>query len=135
MFFTRLCLKELESSSPHVKVSELYMRRRCRERWSRMGEEERAAIFRMAGVGDCIGLQQQEDVNDNTYPNYAVEVEVDDGDEWQPEKKRKRSQRRPSAYNAFCMVERKKRGQNVNNRCLTTCGNSVSYSCIMDDVY
>ena len=113
MFFTRLCIEELERSSPEVKVSELYMRRRCRERWARMGEKERAAIFRLAGG--------QEDLDDNNYPSDgadAVEVEVDD--EWQPEKKRKRSQsqRRPSAYNAFCLVEREKRGHKISNRCL-----------------
>ena len=121
MFFTRLCLEELERSSPDVKVSQLYMRRRCREKWSRMGEEERAAIFRLAAARDGNDLQQ-EDLNDNNYTNDdgadAVEVEVDD--EWQPEKKRKRSQsqRRPSAFNAFCLVEREKRGHKINNRCL-----------------
>ena len=125
MFFTRLCLEELESSSPEVKVSELYMRRRCRERWSRMGEEERAAIFRLAGARDGNDFQQ-EDLNDNNYTNDgadAVEVEVDD--EWQPEKKGKRSrsevrgsrsQRRPSAFNAFCVVEREKRRHKISNR-------------------
>ena len=118
MFFTRLCLEELESSSPEVKVSELYMRRRCRERWSRMGEEERAAIFRLTGARDGNDFQQ-EDLNDNNYTNDgadAVEVEVDD--EWQPEKKgkRSRSQRRPSAFNAFCVVEREKRRHKISNR-------------------
>ena len=121
MFFTHLCLEELESSSPEVKVSQLYMRRRCREKWSRMGEEERAAIFRLSAARDGNDLQQ-EDLNDNNYTNDdgadAVEVEVDE--EWQPEKKRKRSQcqRRPSAFNAFCLVEREKRGYKINNRCL-----------------
>ena len=49
MFFTRLCLKELQTSSPEVKVSELYMRRRCREKWLRMSEEEKQAIVEMQG--------------------------------------------------------------------------------------
>ena len=102
MFFTRLCLKELQTSSPEVKVSELYMRRRCREKWSTMAEEERAAIFRLAGAEDGNDLLQEEDLNDNCYPNDAeAAVEVDDGDEWQPEKKRKKqtrqSRRRPSS--------------------------------------
>ena len=139
MFLTRLCLKELEGSSPEVKVSELYMRRRCRERWSRMGEEERAAIFRLAGARDGNDLEQ-EDLGDNNNPNDgadAVEVEVDV--EWQPEKKRKRSQsqRRPSSYNAFCLAERVKQGQKINNRCQfkSFCtGNSTSYSCIRHSV-
>ena len=123
MFFTRLCLKELESSSPEVKVSELYMRRRCREKWSTMGEEERAAIFRLAGTRDSNDLQQEGDVNDNNYPNDGAaaveEAEFDDGDEWRPEKKRKhtrQTRRRPSAYNVFCVAEREKRGQKMNNR-------------------
>ena len=121
MLFTRLCLKELESSSPEVKVSELYMRRRCREKWSKMGEVERAAIIRLSCPGDRVDFQQ-EDLNDNNYPRdaaAAVEVEVDDGDEWQPEKKKKKkrqTQRKPSAYNAFCMAERERRGQKINGR-------------------
>ena len=123
MFFTHLCLEELESSIPDVKVSQLYMRRRCREKWSRMGEEERAAIFRLSAARDGNDLQQ-EDLNDNNYTNDdgadAVEVEVDE--EWQPEKKRKRpqSQRRQTASESKeakcvqCLLfsrEREKRAQ------------------------
>ena len=127
MFFTRLCLKELESSSPEVKVSELYMRRRCRERWSKMGEEERAAICRLAGDARDGHALQQEDPNDNNHLKDGAateEVEVDDGDEWQPEKKKKKKKRkhsqtpgRLSAYNVFCMSVREKRGQKIGNRC------------------
>ena len=71
MFFTRLCLEELERSSPEVKVSELYMRRRCREKWSTMGEEERAAIFRLAGG--------QEDLDDNNYPSDGADAVCTNG--------------------------------------------------------
>ena len=125
MFFTRLCLKELESSSPEVKVSELYMRRRCRERWSKMDEEERAAICRLAGDVRDDNALQQEDINENNCPidgAAAEEVEVDDGDEWQPEKKKKKRKHsqtpgRLSAYNVFCMSVREKRGQKIGNRC------------------
>ena len=50
-----------------------------------------------------------------------MEVELDDGDGWQPEKKKKKkkrqTQRRPSAYNAFCTAERERRGQKINGRC------------------
>ena len=70
------------------------------EKWFTMAEEERAAIFRLAGAEDGNDLLQEEDLNDNCYPNDAeAAVEVDDGDEWQPEKKRKKqtrqSRRRP----------------------------------------
>ena len=112
----------MRSSSPEVKVSELYMRRRCRERWSKMGEEERAAIHRLAGDARDGNDLQQEDLNYNNYPS-DEEVEVDDGDEWQPEKKKKKKRKRSqtpgrlSAYNVFCMAVREKRGPKIGNRC------------------
>ena len=130
MLFTRLCLKELGSSSPEVKVSEVYMRRRCRERWSMMGKDERAAIYRLAGVGpgDCVNVQQG-DFNGNCG---AAEVEEDhgDSDEWRPQqKKRKRGQTRRNS-SAFNLFEREKKGQKMTNRYEHFVGESISNSCI-----
>ena len=39
---------------------------------STMGEQERAAIFRLAGAEDGSDLLQEEDLNDNCYPVLAI---------------------------------------------------------------